>query len=109
MTGGTASRDRGARAERELVQIFKDAGWPDAHRTSRGVSQAGAGDIQGIEGVHVECKFVQRLSVPAALDQVQRDARPLDLPLLVHRPSRHEWCCTLPLVQALKLLKAAGY
>jgi Holliday junction resolvase len=110
MTNGAKSRDKGAVAERAIVAMFKEAGWPDAHRTSNGTAQIGRGDIGGIgANLYVEIKRQERLNVPAALDQVKRDARPLDVPLLVHRPSRHEWMATMPLVHALRLLKAAGY
>ena len=109
MTGGAASRDRGARGEREVVQIIRDAGWPDAHRTSRGVAQQGHGDIeQGPAGLHIECKFTQRTAIPAAFDQAKRDARPLDIPSVVHRPARHEWMITLSLDAFLRLAQEAG-
>ena len=108
VTGGSTSRDKGASAEREVVRMFRDAGWPDAHRTSNGRAQIGRGDIEGLGGgLHVEVKRQERLNVPAAFDQVTRDARPLDLPCLIHRPSRHPWMLTMPLELALPLLKAA--
>jgi hypothetical protein len=103
---GRAQRDKGARGEREIVQILRDAGWKDARRSSDGRVQSARGDIvNGPAGVHIECKFVERLNVPAALRQVEEDANPLDLPVLVHRPSRQDWCATLPLDELLALLK----
>jgi hypothetical protein len=59
-------------------------------------------------GCMVEVKRQEKLNVPAALRQVERDAHPLDLPVLVHRSSRQEWQATLPfdlLSLTLALLK----
>lgn len=99
-------RDKGVRGEREVCSIFREAGWPNAERTSNGREQSRRGDIaHGPGGCHFETKFVERLNVPAALAQVRADADPLDIPVLVHRPSRSDWCATLPLADLLELLK----
>jgi len=101
-----ASRDKGAAAEREIVHILRDNGWKDAQRTHDGRAQRARGDIRnGPPGVHIEVKRHEKLNVPAALRQVEADANPLDLPVLVHRPSRQDWCATLPLDELLALLK----
>lgn len=99
-------RNKGAAAEREIVHILRDAGWKDAERTHDGRAQRTRGDIRnGPAGVHLEVKRQEKLNVPKALRQVEADANPLDLPVLVHRPSRQEWCATLPLDELLALLK----
>ena len=101
-----ASRTKGATFEREVVAELRVAGWPRARRSSDGRVQALRGDIvDGPEGVHLELKRHERLNVPAAFDQVLRDANPLDIPVLVHRPSRHVTMATLPLSELLPLLK----
>jgi hypothetical protein len=98
-------RRKGAAAEREVIGIIREAGWPDARRTHDGRAQVGRGDVAGgPPGVHIEVKRHERLSVPAALAQVRRDADPGDLPVLVHRPSRSAWMATLPLADLLDLL-----
>lgn len=103
---GLTSRTKGANAEREVVQILRVHGWPLAQRTHDGRIQANRCDVSGgPEGVSLEIKRHEKLNVPAALDQLKRDAPPLDIPILVHRPSRHEWMCTLPLEDLLPLLK----
>lgn len=100
-----SQRLKGANAEREVVQIFRAHGWPHAERTSNGRAQSGRSDIaNGPEGCAVECKRQERLNVPSALDQLERDSDPLDMPILVHRPSRHEWMATVKLVDLLPLL-----
>jgi hypothetical protein len=98
-------RRKGAAAEREIVALVREAGWPHARRTHDGRSQAARGDIAGgPAGVHIEVKRQERLGVPAALAQVREDADALDLPVLVHRPSRAGWMATLPLSDLLDLL-----
>ncbi len=100
-----AQRSKGARFELEVVHILRDHGWRDARRTSDGRVQVGRGDIaQGPAGVHLELKRHERLNVPAAFDQVREDADPLDVPVLVHRPSRHVVMATLPFDELLSLL-----
>ena len=97
-------RTKGAVGEREVVLAMRPM-WPRAERTSRGLSQAGKGDIaNGPEGCHIEVKRQERLNVPKAFDQVTADAGPHDIPILIHRPSRHEWMATLPLDELLPLL-----
>jgi hypothetical protein len=99
-------RTKGAAAEREIVQILHREGWGLAERTSRGTAQLGRGDIAyGPAGVHLEVKRQEALSVPKAFDQAKRDAHGLDIPVIVHRPSRHEWMATLPFEELLALLR----
>jgi hypothetical protein len=99
-------RTKGKTAELEMVHILHDAGWKDARRTSDGREQTARGDIaNGPPGCHIEVKRHERLNVPKALRQIESDANPLDIPVLVHRPSRQGWCATLPLGELLALLK----
>lgn len=99
-------RRKGAEAEREVVRMLHDAGWPRAERTSNGRAQSGRNDIaNGPQGCAIEIKRHERLNVPKAFDQLAADSDPLDIPVLIHRPSRHEWMCTLPLADLLPLLK----
>lgn len=103
---GRASRSKGARGELEIVALLQDNGWTRARRTHDGRDQALRGDIaNGPQGVHIEVKRQERLSVPAALAQIERDAAPLDLPVLIHRPSRCDWMATIPLSELLPLLR----
>jgi hypothetical protein len=100
-----AERRKGAAGELEAIALIRDAGWSGARRTHDGRSQSGRGDVAGgPAGVHVEIKRQERLNVPAALAQVRADADPLDVPLLVHRPSRSPWMVTLPFADLLPLL-----
>jgi hypothetical protein len=98
------SRTKGAVVEREVIAILHAHGWLRAQRTSDGRAQSSRGDVTGgPAGCHLEIKRQERLNVPAALSQAIRDAG-LDVPVVVHRPSRHEWMATLPLDELLPLL-----
>lgn len=98
-------RTKGAAAEREVCQILREHGWPDARRTHDGREQAMRGDIaNGPAGTHLEVKRHERLNVPAAFDQLLADCPASCRPVLVHRPSRHVWMATLPLTDLLALL-----
>lgn len=98
-------RRKGAAAEREVIALIREAGWPHVRRTHDGRTQAGRGDVTGGPAhVHIEVKRHERLNVPGALAQVRADADALDLPVLVHRPSRSDWMATLPLADLLALL-----
>lgn len=98
-------RTKGAVAEREVVGILRDHGWSNARRTSDGRTQHTRGDIaNGPAACHIEIKRQERLNVPKAFDQMMADAAPTDIPVLVHRPSRHVWMATLPLDELLPLL-----
>lgn len=102
---GASQRSKGARGEREIVDLLRTEGWCNARRTSDGRAQSTRGDIVGgPQGCHIEIKRQERLNVPAALTQAAEDAGPHDIPVLVHRPSRHGWMATLPLTDLLDLL-----
>jgi len=99
------SRRKGKAAELEVCEAIRDAGWPNARRTHDGRSQQGRGDVTGgPANCHIEIKRRERLNVPEAFDQITRDANPLDMPVLIHRPSRQEWMATIPLDDFLALV-----
>jgi Holliday junction resolvase len=99
------SRTKGAEFEREVVRLLRVHGWAYAGRSSDGRKQAARGDIiNGPAGCHLECKRAERLNVPKAFDQVMADSDGA-IPILVHRPSRHEIMATLPLDELLPLLR----
>lgn len=100
-------RRKGANFEREVIRVMRGMGWPLAGRTSDGRNQSARGDIiNGPAGCHFELKRHERLNVPKAFDQATGDANGL-IPVLVHRPSRHETMATLPLDELLALLRLA--
>jgi hypothetical protein len=60
---GRSNRRKGADTERMVVAWLRENGWPDAKRRLAGNGQAG--DIDGVPGVLIECKYVARSSWPS--------------------------------------------
>lgn len=103
---GKPSRDKGARGEREVVEICRTLGL-DVWRTpnSGGLSvRHGKGDIRGIPGVHIEVKRAETLKMDLWSRQCEADADPLDIPVVVYRRSNEPWRASLPLPDLLDLL-----
>lgn len=92
---GKASRDKGKRGELLLARFLREQGY-DCRRTSQYCGQTGdAADVVGLPGLHIECKFVERLNVREALTQAIRDAKTGLIPVLFHKRSREEWLVTM--------------
>lgn len=71
---GKFSREKGKRGERYVVNLFKEYGYNNAHRTSQFKGNTGqAGDIEGIDYIHAEVKFVEKLNLYNAMSQAKRD------------------------------------
>ena len=71
---GRASKQKGARFELQIAHYLQDHGFPDVHRTAQHCGKTGdAGDVEGIAGLHIECKHVERLNLYSAYHQAVRD------------------------------------
>lgn len=104
---GKASRDKGKRGERELAAALREYGY----ETRRGQQYAGANgdaDVVGLEGIHIECKRVERLNIYEAMDQARRDAKAEKLPAVFHRRDRREWLVTMTLDDWISLYREAN-
>lgn len=70
------SKEKGKRGERYVVNQFKEYGYNKAHRTAQYKGNTGqAGDIEGIDYIHCEVKFVERLNIYSAMDQAINDSK----------------------------------
>ena len=59
-----------------------------------------AGDVEGVPGIHVECKNVEKLSLDAAYQQSARDAEAAgrgEYPVVIHKKSRRPAMVTMSL------------
>ena len=95
------SKAKGAKGERELAHILQEYGF-DAHRGRQYKGGSDSPDVTGIEGVHIECKRVERLNIYDAMKQSIRDAGD-DMPIVAHRKNGEKWLVTLRLPDFLKL------
>lgn len=90
------SRNKGVAGERELAKVLRGYGY----QCRRGQQYSGANgdaDVVGLEGIHIECKRVERLQLYDAIDQAKRDARKGEHPTVMHRKNNCEWLVTMPL------------
>jgi hypothetical protein len=81
---GRSSRDRGARAERAVVNYLRSVGFPDARR-HHGADGRAPGDIMGVPGVCIEVKDRASSAWPKWRQQLLTECPPGDIPLLVRR------------------------
>lgn len=97
--GGATSRNKGKRSEIELAHILETYGY----QARRGMVFNHEPDVIGVPGLHIECKRVERLNLEAAMDQSKRDAKPGEVPVVMHRKNRRPWVVTLSLDDFMKL------
>ena len=91
-----AQRQKGARGERDLRDLFRAHGF-EARRDGRLTADLD----HDLPGVHVECKRCETLLVPKWLRQVVADAGQL-VPALFFRRSREPWWVIVPADEYLK-------
>ena len=86
---GNKERLKGARGERLLKEFLFTHGIT----ARRGFVWMGQSDLVGIEGIHVECKFVEKLNVRKAMEQAEEEAekRKDGLPAVFWKVSRRPW------------------
>lgn len=100
----TNSREKGAKGERELARKFREYGY-DCRRGQQYCGANGDADVVGLEGIHIECKRVERLNIQDAVAQAKRDAREEELPAVFHRKNNHEWLVTMPLPDWMRMYR----
>lgn len=76
----TNSRQKGARGERELARILREYGY-DCRRGQQYCGANGDADVVGLEGIHIECKRVERLNLEDALADFMRLYRDYEPPV----------------------------
>lgn len=100
----TNSRQKGARGERELARILREYGY-DCRRGQQYCGANGDADVVGLEGIHIECKRVERLKLEDAVAQSVRDSRAGELPAVFHRKNNFGWLVTMPLADFMRLYR----
>lgn len=76
-------RDKGARFERTIASYFKEYGY-DAFRTSQSSGEYQA-DVEGVPGIHIECKHCERMTLYDWMSQSVRDAKAGEKPVVIHK------------------------
>lgn len=98
----TNSRQKGAAGERELARKLRVYGY-DCRRGQQYCGANGDADVVGLEGIHIECKRVERLNIEDAVAQAVRDKKAVELPAVFHRKNNHPWLVTMPLDDWMRL------
>ena len=97
------SRAKGARGERELANKLKEYGY-DCRRGQQ-YSGLEGDDVVGLEGIHIECKRVERLQLTDAMLQSRRDAKLGEVPVVMHRKNNEDWKVTMYLEDWIEMYK----
>jgi len=97
------SKRKGKRGELELAKKLQEYGF----NTRRGQQYSGLGgdDVVGLEGIHIECKRVERLNVYDAMEQACKDAEADELPAVFWRKNKEQWLVTMALSDWIELYK----
>ena len=98
------SRAKGARGERELASKLKDHGYA-CYRGQQYSGANGNADVEGLPGIHIECKRVNRLNIEEAMSQAKRDALFGEIPAVFHRKDDCEWLVTMTLTDWMQMYK----
>lgn len=102
---GMKSKQKGKVGEREARDVMIRVLGCDA---KRGVQHSGGKDspdiIHSIDGLHVEVKRCETLSVYTAMDQAMNDAGD-KVPLVMHRRNNRQWLAIVNFEQLPQLVK----
>lgn len=85
------SKQKGKRGELEFAKELRLLGYEDARRTAQYCGNTGdAADVVGVDGLHLEIKRAERLSIPAWIEQAERDCKGRT-PVVVFRQDWQPW------------------
>lgn len=100
------SREKGRRGEVELARKLREYGYVNARRSQQYCGANGDADIVGaLDGIHIECKRVERLNIDDAMAQSKHDAREGEIPVVMHRKNNCEWLVTMQLEKFIELYR----
>jgi Holliday junction resolvase - archaeal type len=79
------SKQNGNRGEREFAELCRAHGFDAFRNPQYGYGGVDNPDVQGLEGVHIECKRTEKLNIHAAMQQAKLDAAGVRMPIVAHR------------------------
>lgn len=96
---GRYSKSKGKRGERMWAKVCREHGFKDARRTQQfsGGTQDSS-DVVGLDGIHIEVKFVEKLNLRNAMAQSEEDAKNSgkgEIPIVAHKTSNKPWLVTM--------------
>lgn len=97
-------REKGARFERKLANIFKEYGYTEAYRTAQFCGNTGAAaDVVGLPGIHIEAKHQEKMYLYDWMAQAKRDAVESNLPAVFHKKNNAAILVTMELPDFMKM------
>jgi Holliday junction resolvase len=98
------SKAKGAVGERELANKLKEYGY-DCRRGQQYCGANGDADVVGLDGIHIECKRVQKLNLDDAMLQAIKDRKSDEMPAVFHGKNHKEWLVTMKLDDWINLYR----
>ena len=104
---GSKSVQKGARAEREVMAILKEHGYPVERGGTQSYGQRP--DLYGLDGVHLEVKRSECARIWEWMQQSKQDATKFEdgCPTVIFRRSRSDWLICMELKDWLTLYERA--
>lgn len=103
--GKINSKEKGKRFEREVASKLRDYGY-EARRTAQYCGNTGdASDVIGLDGVHIECKHCEKISIYDWMAQAVRDSKANgrgDIPAVFFRKNNAEILVTVRMDDFMK-------
>lgn len=107
-TLGKMQRDKGARFERLIANLFKDWGY-NAFRTAQYEGKSGnAADVEGVPGLHIECKHVEKMHLYEWMAQADRDnkaSKHPQIPVVIHKANNKPILVSMHIEDFIQLYK----
>ena len=105
------SKKKGAHEELEFSHECEKYGLKGVHRTAQtnGKLEQSLADCEGLDGIHIEVKRVEKLNINKAMDQAKRDIetkKEKRIPVVFHRINRKPWLATMDFKDWVDLYKA---
>jgi Holliday junction resolvase len=101
---GRMSKEKGKAGEREFAELLRTHGFSEARRGQQFSGISGE-DVIGLPGFHIEVKRNEAFHLYPAMEQSKEDAKIGEIPIVAHRPNRHEWIIVIHADDFLKFVK----
>ena len=105
---GKMQRDKGARFERAIASAFRDWGY-DAFRTAQYEGKSGnCADVEGVPGLHIECKHCERMQLYDWMAQAKRDndaSKHKGFPVVIHKANNKPILVSMQLDDFIQIYK----
>lgn len=102
----TNGKQKGKRYELRVAHLFRDEGF-DARRSQQYAGMHGDADVVGPPGIHIECKHQERGHglMYDWMDQAKRDAKEVEIPIVVHKKNHCNDLVTMEFSEWIKLYR----